>query len=250
MPVGAMFADFRRYRCFICSYSGEDDFYRLLRLDMSTDAESLVFSSRLISGGVFLPVQIGSDIYYKGMFSTWDALMHFPETVEALSGRQEKPVWEAWVPQLPEAMQASEYPEKGYNGLKYLNPLKFWFPLPLLDTSRNSTAFSGFMIASILSDPLDMNMIQLEVGGDFLRMMAPFTFIWDTLSLGVPLQLGLQDQIESISSGTATGLARVLRGTIQIPLQVELGSRNRRFQFSPFVNVVALFPDLQDGSGA
>jgi len=58
----------------------------LLNEEDAPAAMTAIFSERDFSGGVFLPVMVGDEIYYRGAFATWDALMKFPEKAHSLSG--------------------------------------------------------------------------------------------------------------------------------------------------------------------
>jgi hypothetical protein len=162
----------------------------------------VVFAEREFSGGVFLPVLAGSEIYYRGAFSTWDALMKYPETLEALTGVRAvlrlRPLAASVLAQArpagPPATPLGEPREsKGYFPLKYLNPLGFWLPLPLMD--MDSGAFTGFGLVSFLSDPTDHNIINLQLYMDIARLMAPVSIQWTSLSLGFPVDVSFNDAL-------------------------------------------------------
>ena len=66
------------------SYNSDDKMYKLARINI--DTMTAVFSGRNISGGVFSPVGVNGNIYYRGNFFSGDSILKFPEIAENLTG--------------------------------------------------------------------------------------------------------------------------------------------------------------------
>ncbi|MDR1908607.1 MAG: hypothetical protein LBQ35_01670, partial [Spirochaetaceae bacterium] len=70
------------------SYNHDGRMYKLGAAELNPDypaegeAGSVSFAGKDFSGGVFLPVQAGGRVYYRGAFSPWDALMRYPDAPE------------------------------------------------------------------------------------------------------------------------------------------------------------------------
>ncbi|GHV76072.1 hypothetical protein AGMMS49942_08930 [Spirochaetia bacterium] len=217
------------------SYDHDGGMYKLALLDL--DAMTVVFSERDFSGGIFLPVMAGDEIYYRGAFTTWDALMRFPEAASALSGvrssLRRKPWDEA---DLATAFPAAE-PEppvfstvaesRPYTGLSYLNPFRYWIPYPLIETRMEGGDFASFRftkagvgIFSMMSDPAARNQITLNAAFDALNLMGVFDIRWQNTYFGFPLTLSFTDNLNTSRSLWRRNTVTSLSGTLSHSLGV------------------------------
>jgi hypothetical protein len=187
------------------SHNADDRMYKLGIIDL--DAMQAVFSGRDFSGGVFNPVSVDGTIYYLGAFVSRNGLMRFPEKADAVSGEQSKLQLVRLDKQKDEAEAGTEDiapvysgPSKPYLGIAYMNPFKFWFPLPLVrahpDDAKRPITFDGAGIFSIITDPTDRNMITVIAYADIpYRMANVEQFTWLNTSFGIPLTLEFTDAV-------------------------------------------------------
>jgi hypothetical protein len=217
--------EYSRGRLFF-SFNHDDRMYKLGAADVSAlgggdpeDAElEAVFTDRDFSGGVFSPVPLDGAVYYRGAFSTWDALMRYLERAEELSGVKTAlrlkpwsgedrmaaglPPWpdETVLPQEPAAVP--EQPEailpesKPYVSLKYFNPFKLWIPLPLFHIEEGKPFIDGGGFFSFMTDPAEANKIFLQAYMDARSLMGVFDLRWTNLSLGLPLEITFYDGVD------------------------------------------------------
>jgi hypothetical protein len=224
------------------SFDHDDRMYKLGVAVLSPESPDpaapfgeVVFSERDFSGGVFLPVLGGSEIYYRGAFSTWDALMKYPETLETLTGVRAvlrlRPLSDALLAQARPAETPAAVREpresRGYFPLKYFNPLGFWLPLPLVDLDPGGFAGAGFF--SYLSDPTENNTINLQAFMDFRRPMAPVYIQWTNLSLGFSLNISFSDTLYT----GGRPFYRETNGALSAQISRGLGSDRRRVFVQP-----------------
>ncbi|GHV73119.1 hypothetical protein AGMMS49940_04210 [Spirochaetia bacterium] len=199
------------------SYDHDGGLYKLAVADL--EARSVVFSERNFSGGVFLPVMAGGEIYYRGAFTTWDALMRFPEAGADLSGSRAvlrlKPWDEADLAvALPNAAGQATAPgtaepetpaqSRPYVGLAYLNPFRYWFPLPLVEAKIGGEDSAGFHftkagagILSMMRDPAERNQLVVSASFDALNLMGVFDIQWRNTYFGFPLTLSFIDDLDT-----------------------------------------------------
>ena len=210
------------------------NYYKLASVDLET--MRAVFSERDFSGGVFYPVSAGGAVYYRGEFFSGDGLLRFPETAGSLSGKQvdlifvnldkqnnemiagadteenaggdwderDEPAAEniastssAAHDALPEPPYSG--PSKMYFGLKYMNPFKYWVPVPLIritDDNIFGMTVDGGGLFSVLMDATDRNLITITAYADIkYRMAAIESFVWQSTVPGFPLTLEFSDMV-------------------------------------------------------
>jgi hypothetical protein len=208
--------------------------YKLASIDLET--MRAVFSERDFSGGVFYPVCVSGAVYYRGEFFSGDGLLRFPETAGSLSGKQidlifvnpdkqnnemiagadtEENAGGDWDEQdepaaeniastssaahdaLPEPPYSG--PSKTYFGLKYMNPFKYWVPVPLIritDDNIFGMTLDGGGLLSVLMDAADRNLITITAHADIKYGMAAIeSFSWQSTVAGFPLTLEFSDMV-------------------------------------------------------
>ncbi len=224
-------------------FNQDDRMYKLGVLNEQRG--SVVFSQRDFSGGVFAPVAIGPSIYYRSAGAKSDAVAVYPEPVENLSGLNAPVHYESWRPTavLPPAQGVADTWNRSrpYFPLLYLNPLRFWIPLPLTRSSGNSFTIDGLGILTFLSDPTDLNTLLIDAGGDIAGGMGYFDITWATQQFGFPLQTEFSDRLEPLGT-LDSDTYRATRGTLSMVLDRGLGDERLRIVATPFVSV-ALFAD-------
>ncbi|MDR2103742.1 MAG: hypothetical protein LBP42_06540 [Treponema sp.] len=243
-------------------YNHDDRMYKLGVVDVrdlpgetSVKSPEAVFTEHDFSGGVFLPVTVKEEIYYRGAFATWDALMKYPETVSGLSGVRTSLSLIPWgeeelavaeperPPQLPPLSPAKS---RMYLPFKYFNPLRLWFPIPYIRSTGNFFSLDGGGIFSFLSDPADIHWIILSANMDARFYMSALDIQWINLNLGIPLNLRFMDYVEMLPQDNY----RITHGTITGTLNRGIGNERRRFIFTAGAGFTLLAEDPQDGSGA
>jgi len=209
------------------SQNADDRMYKLACIDLET--MKAVYSGRDFSGGVFYPVAVDNDIYYRAAFFSGDGFLRFPETTASLSGVQsgirlvevnrsanllcdanllcEEYGLAGAVAGASTGAAAEDWPElpggesKPYFSILYMNPFRFWLPLPLI--RANTSSFDNFKISldgggifSLMSDPTDRHFISLMAYADIAYRMAMIdTFSWQTTVPGFPLTLAFSDKV-------------------------------------------------------
>lgn len=194
-------------------YNHDDRMYKLGVIDISQfeDEDSVmnaVFHSADFSGGVFLPVHIEGDIFYRGFFSDHDKLMRFPETLDSLSGtkteiylvQNETETLPGFSPEEHSNITNNTYESKNYFGLAYMNPLDFWLPMPLIRPTESFFSIDGLGIMSLMMDPTDTNMLTLTALGDWKFKMANAAIDWSTYYFGFPLDVSFSDGVNIIDN--------------------------------------------------
>jgi hypothetical protein len=186
------------------SYNSNDRMYKLGIIDPET--LQAIFSNRDFSGGVFNPVEINDAIYYQGSFFKKDALLRFPERSSSLSGD----AVEFSLTKLNTNNLAinenqetenifSDFYKKSepYISFQYMNPFRFWFPLPLIKYSfPNGLSFNGAGVFTTMSDPAGQNMITVLAYADFFYKMAEVDiFTWKNTFFGFPLTFSFSDAV-------------------------------------------------------
>jgi hypothetical protein len=196
-------------------YNHDDRMYKLGVIDISQfknedSVMNAVFSTIDFSGGIFFPSLVGEDIFYRGFFSAEDKLMQFPEKIDSLSGTHTKIKLVASGENLSSnfttenVITAKEnYDRKNYVALSYMNPFKFWFPLPLIRTTESFFSFDGLGIMSMMMDPTGINSVTLSAIGDWKAKMANAAIDWSTLYFGFPLTLSFADGVDSMMRGNS-----------------------------------------------
>jgi len=118
------------------------------------------------------------------------------------------------------------FSNKKYHSLFYMNPLKFWFPVPLirynyyLDINDiNNFDFNisvdGGGIFSIMADPTDRNLITVLAFFDVRYKMADIEILkWQNTSLGFPLTFDFSDTVEVSVNSTYRYTSAMVSGKI------------------------------------
>lgn len=238
------------------SYDHDDRFYKLAMIDFKAGAEpTAFFATRDFSGGVFSPVLVGDTIVYRGAFSTWDALMRYPEKLDGLTGTKAKLSLEPWPETDREARpmvgsSGAAFPERSYVGLGYLNPLKLWLPAPLLRMDSETFRIDGGGIISYLSTPTDMNTALLSAGGDVAAGMGYFDLTWNSHSLGVPLTVKASDKIEFVENRGFEMPYRATRTSAQFTFSRGIGGGRTKVFLVPSAQAVWAAPEDTESSSA
>jgi hypothetical protein len=211
-----------------------------------------VFTERDFSGGVFLPVSAQGAVYYRGAFASQDVLMRYPEPGNALSGVRTilspKP-WEEEQAGTYAGPAPGERPDPGpksrrYSSLAYLNPLKFWLPIPLLRSTRNGPSLDGGGIFSFMGDPIGANQIFLTAAMDARALMAYIDLRWTNRSLGFPLLAAFTDDIDKTQSRDF----RRTEAAVSASFSGGLGHEGRQISFKPGFTFTLFADDPGDGS--
>jgi hypothetical protein len=199
-------------------HNADDRMYKLGIIDLQT--MQAVFNDRDFSVGVFSPVSVDNAVYYLGAFVSRNELLRFPEQADSLSGersglqlvRLDIQNYEITENTDAEEIQAASWSEgvqaeqlntgtlKPYVSLKYMNPFKFWFPMPLFriheDEDKPLITLDGGGLLSIITEPTDRNMIAVLAYYDVpYKMIHVEQFTWDNTSLGYPIQLNFTDNV-------------------------------------------------------
>ena len=194
------------------SHNADDRMYKLAMVDLET--MQAVISERDFSGGVFNPVSVNGTVYYRANFFAGDGILRFPETVSSLSGTR---IGINLVPvnaedyglvargnrRETENLQAASgnlpvFETRPYFAIRYMNPLNFWLPLPLIRLN-NDAGFSvdGGGMLTVMTDPTDRHFIIAEVYADIRHRMASGNISWQNTIAGFPITLTLSDTIET-----------------------------------------------------
>jgi hypothetical protein len=245
------------------SYNQGRGMYRLGAVDISgvsgaalPDALEAVFTERSFSGGVSRPVAAGGAVYYRAAFSRFDALLRYPESPAALSGARVPLVLRPWPAEdlaraLPENgfydnaadarpdSQTPGAPSKRYAGISYMNPFKFWLPLPLIRQGRDGFTVDGGGIFSLMFDPTDTNIVLLNINFDGRSPMAAGSVLWMNYALGFPLQFSFFDDLDKTGARDLRLTQAALGGTISF------GRGDARFDIIPGLN--AAFVSEENG---
>lgn len=190
------------------SHNNDDRMYKLGVIDL--EIMQAVLSSRDFSGGVFNPVYADGSIYYRGAFFSGDGFLRFPENIETISGAKvdlqitklNKQNYGSPAPNTVTAEQTETFASKPYTSFKYMNPLKFWLPVPLLRYSLEldnlNFKVDGAGIFSVMMDPADRHLIMATAYADITyRMFMVENFSWQTTVPGFPLTAEFSDKVFS-----------------------------------------------------
>jgi len=199
-------------------YNSNDRMYKLGMIDLQT--MQAVFSGRDFSGGVLSPASSDGTVYYLATFVSRNSLMRFPETTDSLSGekinlrltKQDNANYKT----IPDPPYAG--PSKPYIGLRYMNPLMYWLPLPLLRNSsdgKSSIKLEGGGIFSNIKDPIDRNHITFLIYADVPYKMAMVDqLVWQNTSIGFPLSIKFTDKVKESGIGISRYTNINLSGSI------------------------------------
>jgi hypothetical protein len=258
------------------AYNQGQGMYKLGAVDISgvsgatfPEALEAVFTERDFSGGVSRPVAAGGAIYYRGSFSKFDALLRYPESPGSLAGIRVPLALKPWsaedtaralplnarhggvsdrpyddAPEGQTGFPQAALPSKRYAGISYMNPFKFWLPLPLIRMTRDSITVDGGGILSLMYDPVDTNIVQFNLNFDARSLMAAGYVQWINYALGFPLQLYVSDDIDKTLGFNVRITQAALQGTFSIPL----GNGRTRFDIIPGLNAAFASVDPGDNS--
>jgi hypothetical protein len=206
-------------------------------------------------------VAAGGAIFYRGAFSQFDALLRYPESPAALPGLRAPLALRPWAEEdaafaLPGArdntprngqydLPPDSPPAKRYLGISYLNPLKFWLPLPLIRAAGNGMSVDGGGVFSLMADPTDTNTVQLSMYFDARSLMAAGSVLWTTYALGFPLQFTFSDDLDKSAAIDHRITQAFLAGT----LYFGLGNDRTHFDLIPQLNAFLAAKDPGDNSG-
>jgi hypothetical protein len=218
--------------------------YRMYKLGVvDLDKMQAVFNGRDFSGGVFNPVSADGGIYYLGAFFSHDSLLRFPEAAAFLSGErreiklvrldgsnyealpladdedaQSLSVYGGIITSQPEQLFTGA--SKPYIGLAYMNPFRFWLPMPLIRTgvlgNWNGLSLDGAGFFSYAADPAGRNFVTLLAYADIPYRMAMIdTFLWKNTGMGFPLTFSFSDMAEDYGDGPRRFTNASLSGSFQ-----------------------------------
>ncbi len=186
------------------SYNDDDRFYKLAILDLANN--KLHLTKIDYSGSVLDPVLVDDgSIYYKGRFSDTEAVMLYPQSIESLESETYNTslVNTESVDDIVNIVEDYEtkynegifnYQEKNYFGIKYMNPLKMWFPIPIY-AEGSPYLFTGVGIATMMTDATDNNSIIFSGGIDIVSMFFDFDLMWLNQSLLYPIFINISDKV-------------------------------------------------------
>jgi hypothetical protein len=256
------------------AYNQGRGMYKLGAVDISgfsgaalPEALEAVFAERDFSGGVSRPVAAGGAIFYRGAFSQFDALLRYPESPGVLSGDRVPLALKPWsaedraralpkdaaydapndnAPDSQSGFPPAALSAKRYAGISYMNPFKFWLPLPLIRLTENSVTVDGGGILSLMIDPTDTNIVMLNLYFDARFLMAAGNIQWMNYALGFPLQFVLSDDLDR----TVDPDVRITQASLDGTLSIALGNGRARFDIIPGLNAAFVSEDPGDNSGA
>jgi hypothetical protein len=260
------------------AYNQGRGMYKLGSVDISgiagaalPEALEAVFTGRDFSGGVSRPVIAGGAIYYRGAFSRFDALLRYPESPAALSGDLVPLTLRPWAEEdaafalagnplrgeyalasaaagaaadAQSGLPPEAQPAKPYIGISYMNPLKFWFPMPLIRFTESGLSLDGGGVFSLMVDPTDTNRVVFNVNFDARSLMAAGSVIWLNYALGFPLQFTFSDDLDK----TTADDYRLTQASFAGTLSFALGNDRTHFDLIPQLN--ASFASKDPGNGA
>lgn len=220
------------------SWHDETGLYRLASISFTEEGSPLLTIHETdYSGGVLSPVGVDSRIIYRARFSTTDALLSYPagapedvvKTVPLAMSRREFPAM------LPSVSQENiqGYTEKTYCPLRYLNPLKFWFPFPVYSLNANRIRVDGVGVGVYLSTPTDMNRFILFGGYNFREKLVDLEGEWDSFILRVPMEVTFRDTINFLTDDSFDFPYRETRTEATLLYTRGLGSERIQFSLSP-----------------
>ncbi|MDR2052899.1 MAG: hypothetical protein LBP80_05750 [Treponema sp.] len=237
-----------------------------------------VFSGRDFSGGVFLPVMAGGELYYRGAFTTWDALMRFGEPPDSIRGERAALSLVPWneaellaaagtVHVNGTARQDAEnstaelpFARKNYHSLSYLNPFKFWLPIPLAQVNESALEdenagledcirIDGLGIFSYMADPARMNLITMVAAFDIRSLMGAFDVQWVNNYFGLPLTVTFKDNVNRSGNIWATPVRRTNFGLSAL-LSHGIGGELVHFSLLPGFNINLTAPGTENSLSA
>jgi hypothetical protein len=255
------------------AYNQGQGMYKLGAVDISGIAGEpqgleAVFTGRDFSGGVSRPVAAGGAIFYRGVFSQFDALLRYPESPAALPGVRVPLALKPWAEEdaafaLPGApgnplrggpsgaatdahsvLQPDPLPAKRYLGIAYMNPFNFWFPLPLIRIAGNGISVDGGGLFSLMVDPTDTNIILLDINFDARSPMAAGSVVWQNYALGFPLQFSFSDDLDK----TTVIDRRITQASLTGTLSFGLGNDRIHFDVLPELKAAFVSRDPGDHS--
>jgi len=183
----------------LCSYNDDYTFYR-----PAVIRDGVVSSeTNRYSGGVFHPMTDGTNVFYVGMFSRGDYLMRYPCAWTNFGVTNRESALENWRPtNAVNAPVSTDFPRSSYFGLKYFNPLDFWYPDFTMGYGRsNNYEIDSYGVTVMMGDPVDENEVSVS-----LTYNPDFAFVdgsvsWQDTHLPVNLSLAAGDQVVYTGTG-------------------------------------------------
>lgn len=220
------------------AYNDNDEFYKLGILDLNT--KTIVLTKTNYEGAVINPALSGEKIYYKAMFTDYQALMLYPENIYEVDGNRTS-FSEEIVPDLTDASNKDAFyltegiKEEKYFGIKYINPLKMWLPFPLF-SEGSPYFFTGLGIFTMFTDAIDHNVFIFFTGYDAVSKFADLDLSWYNYSFQYPLQIKYTDKI------IYTSFIRYRKSKISLSFSpyFEIDGKSR-FLVSPTISSVFMF---------
>jgi len=220
------------------SHNANDRMYKCGFID--PEMMHVIFNEKDFSGGVFNPVSVNDTIYYLGAFVSRNSILRFPESVGLLSGNQSK--LRLVKLDFQDYVTAEEEKEIFYNGwsfsnssqkyrsILYMNPFKFWVPVPLVRYNYNfdikdiknfnfNISLDGGGIFSIMADPTDRNLVTVLAFLDARYKMADIEILkWRNTSLGFPLTFDVSDTVEASADSVYRYTSAMVSGKISLSM--------------------------------
>ena len=184
------------------SHNIDDRMYKLAVINLET--MQAVLSTQDFSGGVFLPVSVNGNVYYRAAFFRGDNLKRYPYPLDSLPGielglRLERLNKEDYGHNV---FVRQDYANRDFEPRPYLsflrmNPFRFWLPLPLLRSdSDNNIRLDGAGLFSIMTDPVGRHLITTVAYADVEHNMVEVEhFSWQNTVPGFPLTLNFSDTV-------------------------------------------------------
>lgn len=233
------------------SYTKTGGFYK----PAVADENGVVFSEREFSGGVFSVAEAGGELFYRGEFASWNAVLRYPEAAARFSGTRARAVLDEARPSSGRAADirptaSKPRDERPYSPLPYLNPLKFWMPFPLVRSDGETLRTDGGGFLTYVSDPIDENALILIGGFDTVGNLGFADISWMTSSFGTPLTLNVSDSIEFDSSTGLENPYRALRSELSAAFSRGIGGERLKLNLGASASAFSYAFDPGDGSGA
>lgn len=237
------------------SYHDGQGLYKLACIKSAAKNPQLVCCDIDYSGGVFSPVLVGNEIVYRADFSSRDALMRYPESLNELRGSLFDLKTILWDDSLPETnlskndTEGFNFSEKKYSPISWLNPLNTWFPFPLVQSSGSNVRLGGGGVATYVATPTDMNACLLFTAYDARERMAFIDATWVSFVPGDPLIVHFSDGVHYSNNGSFEFPQRETRVKASLTHIRGLGGERVHYIFVPsFESAWIALPGIDDSS--
>ncbi|QQO09684.1 hypothetical protein [Breznakiella homolactica] len=237
------------------SYNHDDRMYKLGIIDVSGIASAAplgtveaFFGETDFSGGVFSPVAVNGEIYYRGAFASRDGLLRYPGIPQGTAAALEFRPWEGEA-EARRNRQVQEPPPlecRKYFAIRYLNPFKLWLPTVSVRYESDYLRFGGVGIASVMIDPTDTNTVILQAAADIPAAMAMVDVQWQNLWFGIPLTVTFSDKVDRMTGDSY----RATRAGISGSFSRGMGNERNYLSLSAGVSAAFTATNPKDGSSA